>query len=223
MKILLTNDDGYTSEGLTVLSDALVAAGHEVWVCAPSVERSASSHAMTLHQEVTITEFGTMRYHCSGTPVDCILYATRAKVFDHHPDLVISGINHGFNISTDILTPHRRGAREARSLAKHAGLSHTKAELPLPVLRLRRRASIRSLRWPRPTVSSTSTSLGRATGSGGAASPPIWITTIASSDAKWAALTNALRSWLCVVVLPRVSGATPHRATSNCCRPATPA
>ena len=103
MKILLTNDDGYTSEGLTVLSDALVAAGHEVWVCAPSVERSASSHAMTLHQEVTITEFGTMRYHCSGTPVDCILYATRAKVFDHHPDLVISGINHGFNISTDIL------------------------------------------------------------------------------------------------------------------------
>ena len=103
MKILLTNDDGYTSEGLSALIDALVADGHEVWVCAPSVERSASSHAMTLHQEVTITEFGTRRYHCSGTPVDCILYATKAKVFDHHPDLVISGINHGFNISTDIL------------------------------------------------------------------------------------------------------------------------
>lgn len=103
MKILLTNDDGYTSEGLSALTDALVAAGHEVWVCAPSSERSASSHAMTLHQEITITEFGTRRYHCSGTPVDCILYATKAKVFDHHPDLVISGINHGFNISTDIL------------------------------------------------------------------------------------------------------------------------
>ncbi|MCK9548952.1 MAG: 5'/3'-nucleotidase SurE [Sphaerochaeta sp.] len=103
MRILLTNDDGYTSEGLSALTDALVADGHEVWVCAPSIERSASSHAMTLHQEITITEFGPQRFHCSGTPVDCILYATKAKVFDHHPDLVISGINHGFNISTDIL------------------------------------------------------------------------------------------------------------------------
>jgi len=103
MKILLTNDDGYTSEGLSALTDALMADGHEVWVCAPSTERSASSHAMTLHQEITITKFAERRYHCSGTPVDCILYATKAKVFDHHPDLVISGINHGFNISTDIL------------------------------------------------------------------------------------------------------------------------
>ncbi len=103
MKILLTNDDGYTSEGLSTLTDALVDAGHEVWICAPSAERSASSHAMTLHQEITITEYGKRRYHCSGTPVDCILYATKARVFDHHPDLVISGINHGFNISTDIL------------------------------------------------------------------------------------------------------------------------
>ena len=121
MKILLTNDDGYTSEGLTVLADALVAAGHDVWICAPSSERSASSHAMTLHQEITITQFGAMRYHCSGTPVDCILYATRAKVFDHHPDLVISGINHGFNISTDILYSGTVGA------AREAALTGLKA------------------------------------------------------------------------------------------------
>lgn len=103
MKILLTNDDGYQSEGLRVLSQALVRAGHEIWICAPSSERSASSHSMTLRGEITITEYAENRYHCSGTPADCILYASKGKIFRENPDLVISGINHGYNISTDIL------------------------------------------------------------------------------------------------------------------------
>jgi 5'-nucleotidase len=121
MKILVTNDDGYQSEGIVALTDALVADGHEVWVCAPSLERSASSHAMTLRQEIVITEFGPQRYHCSGTPVDCILYATRANLFKELPDLVISGINHGFNISTDILYSGTVGAaREAALTGMHA-------------------------------------------------------------------------------------------------------
>ena len=103
MKILLTNDDGYQSEGLNTLADCLMEIGHEVWVCAPTVERSASSHSMTLHGDITITEYMPNRYHCSGTPADCILYASRAGMFGEAPDLVISGINHGYNISTDVL------------------------------------------------------------------------------------------------------------------------
>lgn len=103
MRILLTNDDGYQSEGLAALSDALVQSGHEVWICAPTSERSASSHSMTLRGEIVITEYQKNRYHCSGTPADCILYASKGKIFSMTPDLVISGINHGYNISTDIL------------------------------------------------------------------------------------------------------------------------
>jgi len=103
MKILLTNDDGYQSEGLNTLADLLVSAGHEVWICAPSVERSASSHSMTLRGDITITEYAPNRYHCSGTPADRILYASRVGLFGEQPDLVISGINHGYNISTDVL------------------------------------------------------------------------------------------------------------------------
>ena len=114
MRILLTNDDGYQSKGITVLEEALVQAGHEVWVCAPSQERSASSHAMTLRGDITITEYAPMHYHCSGTPADCMLYARKGKIFSSDPDLVISGINHGYNISTDILYSGTVGAaREA--------------------------------------------------------------------------------------------------------------
>ncbi|HPX28394.1 MAG TPA: 5'/3'-nucleotidase SurE [Sphaerochaeta sp.] len=103
MKILLTNDDGYKSEGLNTLADVLAAAGHEIWICAPTLERSASSHAMTLRGDITITEYEPNRYHCSGTPADCILYASRVGLFGEKPDVVISGINHGYNISTDVL------------------------------------------------------------------------------------------------------------------------
>ncbi|MGH0053982.1 MAG: 5'/3'-nucleotidase SurE [Sphaerochaetaceae bacterium] len=114
MKILLTNDDGYQSEGLRTLYEALSHVGHEVWVCAPDSERSASSHSMTLREDITITEYRQNWFHCSGTPADCILYATKGKIFSEKPDLVISGINHGYNISTDILYSGTVGAaREA--------------------------------------------------------------------------------------------------------------
>ncbi len=121
MRILLTNDDGYQSKGITVLEQTLVQAGHEVWVCAPSQERSASSHAMTLRGDIAITEYAPLHYHCSGTPADCMLYARKGDVFPSDPDLVISGINHGYNISTDILYSGTVGA------AKEAALTGLKA------------------------------------------------------------------------------------------------
>lgn len=130
MVILLTNDDGYQSEGITVLEESLVRAGHEVWVCAPSHERSASSHSMTLHGEISITEYAPMHYHCSGTPADCILYSQKGNIFDRNPDLVISGINHGYNISTDILYSGTVGAAREASLTgmKAIALSCTRGK-----------------------------------------------------------------------------------------------
>ncbi|AEV29969.1 5'/3'-nucleotidase SurE [Sphaerochaeta pleomorpha str. Grapes] len=116
MTILLTNDDGYKSEGIAILESFLKRAGHEIWVCAPSHERSASSHSMTLRGEIIVTEYSLMHYHCSGTPSDCILYARKGNLFPRIPDLVISGINHGYNISTDILYSGTVGAASEAAL-----------------------------------------------------------------------------------------------------------
>ncbi len=117
MTILLVNDDGYEAEGIRVLEEVLVAAGHEVWVCAPSSQRSASSHGMTLGRDVTATSFGANHWHVDGFPSDCILYGLRGGLFPLSPDLVVSGINHGYNISTDILYSGTIGAASEAALA----------------------------------------------------------------------------------------------------------
>ena len=114
MKILLVNDDGYDRGGLPALSEALEACGHEIWIAAPSENCSGKSHSMNLTSEIHFTRFGRNRYHCSGTPVDCVLYAIKGKLFDSRPDLVIAGINRGPNCSTDITYSGTCGAaREA--------------------------------------------------------------------------------------------------------------
>lgn len=110
MIILLTNDDGYQSEGITTLETVLGAAGHEVWVCAPSDQRSAQSHAMTLKGKIRFIRYDARHYHCSGTPADCVLYGLNGNALPIVPDVVISGINHGYNASTDILYSGTVGA-----------------------------------------------------------------------------------------------------------------
>lgn len=110
MVILLTNDDGYQAEGIEVLEKILLQAGHEVWVCAPTDQRSAQSHAMTLRGKVKFVRFGDRHYHCSGTPADCILYGLSGGFLTVKPDVVVSGINHGYNASTDILYSGTVGA-----------------------------------------------------------------------------------------------------------------
>ena len=116
MVILLTNDDGYQAEGIVVLEKVLLQAGHEVWVCAPSDQRSAQSHAMTLRGKVRFVRFGDRHYHCSGTPADCILYGLNGATLHVKPDLVVSGINHGYNASTDILYSGTVGAASEAAL-----------------------------------------------------------------------------------------------------------
>ena len=102
MTILLVNDDGYTRDGIRALDRAFTQAGHEVWVVSPSSNRSAQSHAMCLSGPIRMTRYGTGRYHCSGSPTDCILYSIKGGMFPHLPDLVVSGINHGYNCSQGV-------------------------------------------------------------------------------------------------------------------------
>jgi 5'-nucleotidase len=101
MRILVTNDDGIHSLGLTVLAKALSRVG-EVWVVAPDRERTAVAHSVTLHKPLRVHQLGTRIYAVNGTPVDCVNLAV-LKVMSAPPDLLVAGINKGVNLGDDVL------------------------------------------------------------------------------------------------------------------------
>jgi len=103
MRILLTNDDGVRAPGLAYLRAALAELG-EVWVVAPEREQSASSHALTLNEPLRLAQLEERVFAVSGTPTDCVLMAVRGVrgVLEPHPDLIVSGINHGPNMGDDV-------------------------------------------------------------------------------------------------------------------------
>lgn len=100
-RILVTNDDGYTSEGIQILADALDGLG-EVWVVAPNREQSAVSHALTLDRPLRIEQLGERRIAVDGTPTDCVALGIANLMGGQPPDLVVSGINFGFNMGADV-------------------------------------------------------------------------------------------------------------------------
>ena len=104
-KILITNDDGITSDGLLRLAQAAKKYG-EVWVVAPDGQRSAMSHRITLHEPIEFfpVEFlveGVHAYASTGTPADCVRFGI-LNIVKEKPDFVFSGINFGYNCGTDI-------------------------------------------------------------------------------------------------------------------------
>ena len=108
MKILISNDDGIAANGIRVLTRAL-AEDHEVYVIAPDRERSAAGHSLTLHTPLRVEELETISgakrtWVTTGTPGDCVKIGINAILSkEEMPDLVISGINHGPNLGSDIL------------------------------------------------------------------------------------------------------------------------
>lgn len=111
--ILVSNDDGVFARGIEVLAE--VAAEHgDVIVSAPDGERSAQSHAITLHGHLRSREIRPNWYAVSGTPVDSV-YLGALHTCPRLPDIVVSGINHGFNLGTDVFYSGTVGAaREGR-------------------------------------------------------------------------------------------------------------
>jgi 5'-nucleotidase len=105
MRLLLTNDDGVSAPGLAALYDAVRDLG-DVTVVAPEAERSAVGHAITLSDPLRVTEYhapgGMEALAVSGTPADCVKIAVRA-ILPETPDLVLSGINQGANVGTNVL------------------------------------------------------------------------------------------------------------------------
>ncbi|MDR2521937.1 MAG: 5'/3'-nucleotidase SurE, partial [Spirochaetaceae bacterium] len=102
MRILATNDDGYTCAGIIALVRALREAGHEVSIVAPDRERSCASHAMTLSGPVSIKQVQPYTWKCTGTPADCAFIGV-SDVFEWEPDIVVSGINAGANLGVDVI------------------------------------------------------------------------------------------------------------------------
>jgi 5'-nucleotidase len=113
MRLLLTNDDGVHAPGLAALARALAPA-HDVWVVAPASERSAQSHSLTMHKPLRLHRLGDQRFSVSGTPADCVYLGLHHVLADARPDLVLSGINHGTNLGSDVhYSGTVAGAREA--------------------------------------------------------------------------------------------------------------
>ena len=112
-KILITNDDGILADGLIRLASAAKKFG-EVCVIAPYGQRSAGSHSITLHDTIDMLPFtfpveGVTAYASSGTPADCIR-ASCLGFLPERPDVVLTGINFGHNVATDIQYSATAGA-----------------------------------------------------------------------------------------------------------------
>ena len=99
-RILITNDDGYRSEGLLALADALRPIG-EVTLVAPMSEASAIGHALTLRHPLRLEHIADKLFAVDGTPTDCVNIAI-TQIFRGLPDLVVSGINKGWNLGDDV-------------------------------------------------------------------------------------------------------------------------
>lgn len=105
MKILLTNDDGIHAPGMDSLCGALHGMG-DIWVVAPSEERSACGHGITLNNPLRVEEFKkndfVTCYAVNGTPADCVKMAVQ-ELLPSRPDLLISGINLGSNLGINVI------------------------------------------------------------------------------------------------------------------------
>jgi 5'-nucleotidase len=100
-RILVTNDDGVHSEGIHALAAALRPFG-EVTVVAPLSESSAIGHALTLRRPLRLERVKDGFYSVDGTPTDCVNIAVAIILKGELPDVVVSGINTGWNLGDDV-------------------------------------------------------------------------------------------------------------------------
>ena len=124
MRILVTNDDGIDAEGIKILASWARKLG-EVTVSAPKLQQSAKSHAINFHDHIEVHQVpyidGVTAYVVDSTPVDSVRFATLG--LDKHFDLVLSGVNKGFNIGEDILYSGTVGNIFEASLRGYMGIA----------------------------------------------------------------------------------------------------
>lgn len=101
MRILISNDDGYHSQGIRALAKALSEFA-EVTIVAPDRNRSGASNSLTLEAPLRITRVEENIYYVNGTPTDCVHLAINV-ILNEKPDMVVSGINDSLNVADDVL------------------------------------------------------------------------------------------------------------------------
>ncbi|ULQ59783.1 5'/3'-nucleotidase SurE [Brucepastera parasyntrophica] len=123
MKILLTNDDGLSSEGIQALASVLRSGGNtDIWIIAPSENRSAVSHGITMHEPLRLWVRGEQEFACSGLPVDCAIVSMHG-ILGGRPDVIISGINAGANMGTDLIYSGTAAAARQAAMAGIPGIA----------------------------------------------------------------------------------------------------
>ena len=113
MRILLTNDDGINGTGLWALAEEIKRRGHEVVIAAPFNQQSGMSHALSVLREIEYRRFDNLdceAWTFDGTPTDCVKIYLEGMSEDEKFDAVISGINDGANLATDVLYSGTVGA-----------------------------------------------------------------------------------------------------------------
>ena len=101
-RILLSNDDGISAPGLTVLRHIAEQLSDDIWICAPEVEQSGAGHSLTLRHPLRVRRLRGNQYAVDGTPTDCVMMALHELMKGNRPDLVLSGVNRGSNMAEDI-------------------------------------------------------------------------------------------------------------------------
>ena len=124
MNILITNDDGFFSPGVTILREKLKKNGHNVLVVAPHTNQSAKSHSIHTTGIYELYKHDEETYSLTGTPADTILFYDISGEFNNFKaDVVISGVNKGINVSSDLIYSGTcAGAREA-SIRGYVGIA----------------------------------------------------------------------------------------------------
>lgn len=117
--ILLTNDDGIAAPGLRVAEEIAAELAEQVWVVAPEHDQSGVGQGISLHTPLRVYQHGERRFAVSGTPADCVMFAIAEWFAETPPDLVLSGVNCGANLSDSVMYSGTVGAVLA---AAHLGL-----------------------------------------------------------------------------------------------------
>jgi len=106
MRILITNDDGISAEGLKVLetiAHEVAGPDGEVWTVAPAFEQSGVGHCISYTRPTMLSQLGERRFAAEGSPADCVLAGIHVVLHDQKPDLVLSGVNRGNNSAENAL------------------------------------------------------------------------------------------------------------------------
>lgn len=110
-RIVVTNDDGIDAPGLAVAERLARQLAAEVWTFAPATDQSGMAQALSMHEPLRVTGVGPRHFAVSGTPADCVMVALGSDLMEGlRPDLVLSGVNWGANLSDSVMYSGTVGA-----------------------------------------------------------------------------------------------------------------